>query len=155
MAVWTVTRFVFHKHIFQLFGTDTNGDEQLLVCVEDVTDLCCCEDPGVTVCIHSNYDIVEDKDDLDDYLGGTIQSIKLLETMEGYENSPVVMITLREKEDFETITLVVEPYNNHRHGYYPHDFVYQIWKECHVFEVGKSPIDLEEVSNRLKHVACI
>lgn len=171
-SVWRVTRLDIREDQFELCARKGCGDEELVVSVRDGTQQLCCEDPGVRVQFKFSGDKETDavsvqsafscgqETNADQFVDWCVMSVELVVDkgveQQEEEEAPEVVITLRESEASVSrhATLLVRPFNHHN-GYYPHNFVYQIWNDCSMFEVGKSPIDLQEVADYLEHMVTL
>lgn len=117
-----------------------NGESVLVISCEDISEQNCCEDACLEYYrIINNEEVLIDEPEINNY---TIIDIKYT------DDQPRLFVYFKDEDP-----LIIEPNNNHN-GYYSHTFEIKYMDEIIYAEVGKKPIDLNDVVSLLKLETC-
>jgi hypothetical protein len=137
-----ITYAQINENEFEIGSEIINGDNVnifVIASVKDIDDQQCCEKASIKYVLTDNEDKWEETElDPDDFIGAIVTGV------EYDENKIQIQIHFQGRD-----TLIIIPENDHN-GYYPHTFVIEFNKKIFQVEVGKNPIDLNNVAQILE-----
>jgi len=132
----------------------SGNDKPVLVITTPERD--CCEDFGVEVYYNKYSDdkyIECTENECNKFIGWKINDVEYHEGDPSiysgvYKRDFVGYLVLHIFNEMEIVQMLLIPYNNHN-GYYPHTFLFKYYQIEKLIEIGKSPINMDDVVEQL------